>query len=168
MSTDDLDAVLQVIGDLLDREPAERLVDEMRLDAHPYFCSWCGVWKTHSELGRWRYLSRVGEETPVNLCGDCNADLQSDERSSQLSPLVDQEPFPGLDVLCGPCVHRRGLRCKSPLARLNGGPGIRFEGMVQTVAVLLIRDHDNGGFRQERHEEWTPATSCDGRRVTRQ
>lgn len=164
----DLDAVLQVIGELLDGQDNDSILDDMQVDAHPHFCSWCGIRKSFSELGRYRYLGHDDRATAVNLCGECNTILAEDPRRDQLTPLVDHEPWPGVDVLCGQCVHRRGLRCGSRMAAINGGPGIRFSGGVVTDAVILLSDHDNGGYRAVRHVEWTPAKACDGRRATRQ
>lgn len=164
----DLDAVLLVVGELLDGQGNDSILDDMQVDAHPHFCSWCGIRKSFSELGRYRYLGHDDRGTAVNLCGECNTILAEDARRDQLTPLVDHEPWPGVDVLCGQCVHRRGLRCGSKMAKLNGGPGIHFHGQRQVVMSIVRLDPVTRERHVERREEWRPATTCDGRRVTRQ
>lgn len=168
MTGNELETALAVVGELLDGRGNDSILDDMQVDAHPHFCSWCGIRKTFVELGRYRYLGHDDRGTAVNLCGECNTYLAEDPRRDQLTPLVDHEPWPGVDVLCGQCVHRRGLRCTSRMAALNGGPGIRFEGGKPSVFAIWVRDHETGEYRLENQTIWTPRTACDGRRVTRQ
>lgn len=167
-SETETEALLHVIGDMLDNQGRDSILDEMTVDAHPHFCSWCGIRKTFSELGRYRYLGHDDRATPVCLCGDCNTLLAEDNRRDQLTHLADHEPWPGVDILCSQCTYRRGLRCTSPLAKLNGGPGIHFDGGRPSVFTISLRDHSTGEYRRERQALWTPRTNCDGRRVTRQ
>lgn len=162
-----LEATLDLVAELLDREPSPSILDDLKADAHPAFCSWCGERRTFVELHRYRFLGRDERETPVVLCGFCEASLQSDPRRTHLVPLVDAEPLPGIDPLCIACCHRRGLRCGSPLAKLNGGPGIKFHGQRQVVSSIVRLDPWTRDRHVERREEWKPADWCDGRQVAR-
>lgn len=70
---------------------------------------------------------------------------------------VEQRGDPGrFPRLCGPCVHREGLRCTNAKLRANGGQGLRVGLSGLGAVVVCIR----GGARPVAH-----ALDCEGQQL---
>lgn len=94
-------------------------------------CNVCGkpaeqleAWRAHDE----RDLRIPGDGAIVFLGAgeghkDCHRKLDAHPRL-----FAEEEGLPGhLPRLCGPCVHRAGVRCTHPDAKQNGGAGLHLE-----------------------------------------
>lgn len=148
-----------------------RLIDEFGGPRSPRLCMRCAAVRSARELDRFRYLDQDDESDrprAVVLCEGCASALAgTDIRfEAQLLPLVDNKPYPGTLEVCLGCEYRDGLDCRSPLAALNGGPGIQFPDVTGTSVWVEIP----GPLRQRirvLRETWSKATKCTGRRVGR-
>lgn len=146
-----------------------RLIDELAGRRHPRVCSRCDGPRSAREMDRLRYLEKDDDSDrprAVVLCERCAADLQSDVRLEwQLQELVDNKPYPGTLELCNGCAYLDGLDCRSPLASLNGGPGIQFPDVTGTAVWVETRGPLGHRIKILR-ETWSKAKVCTGRRGT--
>ncbi len=146
-----------------------RLVDELVGRRHPRVCSRCDGPRSARELDRFRYLEKDDDSDrprAIVLCERCAADLQSDVRLEwQFQELVDNKPYPGTLELCNGCAYLDGLDCRSPLAAMNGGPGIRID--ASATAVWVETRGPLGKRIKLLRETWSKATGCDGRRAVK-
>lgn len=92
---------------------------------HPEECQSCGA---HGELTRWRECDEWDKPTAVAvvLCAKCSRKL-IEAHPRLYHQLQEHQPFPGVMELCLDCPMRDGVGCKSPLAKLNGGPGMQID-----------------------------------------
>jgi hypothetical protein len=101
----------------------------------PNACQSCGRSTTSklrvdaSRLSRWLehdVRDRVpGRPVVVVLCAGC-AELLVESHPRLYRELENGEPFPGCMGICIDCKLRVGVACSSPVAELNGGPGLKF------------------------------------------
>lgn len=63
----------------------------------------------------------------VVLCAVCSLEL-IEAHPRLYKQLGANEPFPGCMSICLTCPHRDGVACTSPLAKMNGGTGLAFDG----------------------------------------
>lgn len=92
---------------------------------NPEECQSCGA---HGELTCWRECDEWDKPTAVAvvLCPKCSRKL-IESHARLYHQLQEFQPFPGMMDLCLDCPMRDGVRCKSPLAKSNGGPGMRID-----------------------------------------
>lgn len=94
----------------------------------------------------------------VVLCGRC-ADKLIEKHPRLYTPLSPHEPFPGVMRICIDCPRRSGVSCTSPLAKHNGGSGMRIEGPRPSVAHFNF-----GGGRGKWAKMYTSEpTGCAGK-----
>lgn len=148
-----------------------RLIDECRGPQSPRRCGRCGALRSARELDRFRYLDQDDDSDrprPLVLCEACAVHLaDADGRfRGELLPLVDNRPYPGTLEVCIGCEYLDGLECRSPLARVNGGPGIEFPDAVGTSVWVHVRGPFGRPVRVSR-ETWSKVKVCTGRRASR-
>jgi len=148
-----------------------RLIDECRGPQSPRRCGRCGALKSARELDRFRYLDNDDDSDrprPLCLCEACAVRLaDTDGRfHEQLQPIEDNRPYPGTLEACIGCEYLDGLECCSPLARMNGGPGIHFPDAVGTSVYVVVAGPFGRPVRVAR-ETWSKVKACTGRRVAR-
>lgn len=127
---------------------------------HPHVCQSCGAEGLgldgdHEALTRWRECDAWDKPTMrvVVLCLRCSKKL-IDKHPRLYISLQQAEPFPGSMEICVPCKHRDGVSCKCPIAKHNGGSGMRIDGGRAISAFLCP-----GGLSRM----WTsPPTDCWG------
>lgn len=93
----------------------------------PDVCQSCG---SSDELVRWRECDEWDQPTMavVVLCAKCSRKL-IEKHPRMYHRLQEFEPFPGSMTLCMDCPMREGVSCKSPIAKHNGGAGMRIDGV---------------------------------------
>lgn len=77
------------------------------------------AWQEHDEDDQ-------PEPIVVMLCTDCSERLIG-PHPRLYRRLARNEPCAGIMDLCLECAFRAGVRCTSPEARINGGPGLEFD-----------------------------------------
>lgn len=99
---------------------------------HPNACAGCGQTygdeEAEKQLTKWQEHDHNDEPEikVVLLCKQCGDRLI--EQHPRLYTALDRFlPFPGAMVICGPCKWRRDLNCACPLAKINGGPGMKYQ-----------------------------------------
>lgn len=97
----------------------------------------------------------------VMLCARCETKLI--EPHPRLYAKVDSnKPIPGAMQLCVDCIHRDGLTCKNPEAKMNGGPGLYINAAQPSRGFWDGRGKDGkrtGGI----FEHWpAPPSKCQG------
>lgn len=111
-------------------------------------------------LPRWVEHDDQDQPEPivVVLCTPCSEKvIEPHPRLYERLPLF--KPFPGAMGICVGCGHQEGLRCRSPSAKVNGGPGMRVEFSLPAVYFVDgIRGGRRTGWRMERYKG--PATAC--------
>lgn len=135
-----------------------RLSETLKPLAWPHHvCQRCGFdgpsklvyWQEHDDLDRREMIFVV-------LCAACSAKVI--EPHARLYRQLDRnEPAPGVMKVCEPCRHRDASRCRSPIARANGGDGLAFP--AADVKVHFYGGRNNSGWHQEWNEE---ASECSG------
>lgn len=112
-------------------------------------------------IRRWRECDEWDKPTPVvvALCAACSKRL-IDPHPKLYIPIEADEPDPGSMPTCVYCVHRQGLRCRSPLLKANGGPGLPMVHPKPTWMHVC-------GTRNGRRTGWTTsvfrgAVTCKG------
>lgn len=141
-----------------------KLSEDLKRDRSPIHCQACGVVASHS-LVRWQEHDGADEPSPVAvvLCESCS-DRLIEAHPRLYRRLGRNEPFPGTMRICWECPHRDGVRCRSPLLRSNGGPGIRFPKADATIHVDGIR---NGRRFGEWYKRWSAEpVHCEGKETT--
>jgi hypothetical protein len=115
-----------------------------------------GVWRAHDEYDRPIRGSEalvflgVGEEHKA-----CHAKLDAHPRL-----FAEVAGLPGhFGLLCGPCVHRKDLRCTNPASKSNGGPGLLIEADPMSGIVCM------GRVRGGCHAILQRVRTCAGREV---
>lgn len=115
-----------------------------------------------------RWIEHDDQDRPqpivVVLCIPCSRRIiEPHPRLYDLLPTL--KPVPGAMGICAGCVHNRGLVCRSPEARFNGGEGLQIEAPEPGVVHLCMRGR--GGGRTGGWRRWytKPATGCSGREV---
>jgi hypothetical protein len=88
------------------------------------------VWREHDDADQ-------PQEVFVVLCPACAARLV-EPHARLYSRVEPHAPVPGAMPLCLDCKHRDGVRCTTPKARLNGGPGIKLS-MPEATQMHLCR-----------------------------
>lgn len=130
----------------------------------PHVCQSCGG--SHmpgkgnglmrTSLSRWQehYHHDQRESKVVVLCSKCAARL-IEPHPRLYRELQPNEPWPGCMDLCLDCRLRDGIRCTSPLAKYNGGPGVPI-----TVAKPFTALVDGSKYRGPVQLYKTPAEAC--------
>jgi hypothetical protein len=124
----------------------------------PRMCRGCGGTR---ELRRWRECDPFDRPTMVVvvLCKFCSRKL-IDRHPRLYIELAPHEPFPGVMQICVDCPRRNGVSCTSPLAKHNGGTGMRMEGPRPTVAFIDCTPRSKSGMVKLYTAE---ATGCAGK-----
>jgi hypothetical protein len=131
-------------------------------------CWSCGQLAALDDLQRWIESDPwdrrdVGTLSPIIvLCAACSK-RHIEPHPRLYAPLGPREPRPGAVPLCVGCLHHDGVRCASPRARVNGGPGLRLIGRKPTVMHICRSPRSRSGWFTDYHS-W-PHT-CDGREPT--
>ncbi len=113
------------------------------------------IWQEHDDADQPELIFVV-------LCGMCSSRL-IEAHARLYRRLSRNEPAPGTMTICEDCVHRVfASRCKSTLARANGGPGLHWPAPDMSA---FIDYRDSRGRRQgKRVQEWNAEmTECEGR-----
>jgi len=136
------------------------------------WCSGCGVHRPNDMrllpgLTLWQECDENDkpELRYLWLCIDCSNKLIEPhprlyERLHSFTPVI------GAMSMCTDCVHRKGLSCAHPEARINGGPGIEIQAGSSSRAFM-------DGTRNGKRTGWTvtmyhsPPVSCAGRTTAR-
>ncbi|MFL5580251.1 MAG: hypothetical protein ACJ8AO_07750 [Gemmatimonadaceae bacterium] len=142
---------------------------------HPLRCQSCGAegWLDHvderatppaRELRRWLECDEWDVLTPraVVLCQRCSARL-IEPHPRMYHDLPRYEPHPGAMGICVGCEWRTGVTCASPVAQINGGPGLRIEGPRPSVVHILCARRGGGRPGHWRREYSGPPIGCSGR-----
>jgi hypothetical protein len=136
-----------------------RLSETLRPLGYPHRCQRCGdseglgIWQEHDEHDR-------REACHVVLCKACSGRV-IEPHPRLYRPLDPNEPACGVMAICEGCAHRDNSRCRSPMAKANGGPGLRFPAPDSTMHLLRVDK------RGRRYGEWIRAWDrepdrCDG------
>jgi hypothetical protein len=131
---------------------------------HPEECQSCGAHEGVEDwFTRWRECDELDKPTMavVVLCSRCSKKL-IEAHPRLYVPLGKFEPFPGVMELCVDCRLRDGVSCRSPLAKHNGGPGMKVAALEPTKAYLNF----GGGRGQFVKMYRSEPTSCAGREAT--
>lgn len=120
----------------------------------PNRCQSCAA--THrpeNPLGRWQeYDAWDRPQTPpvvVVLCRACSARMIEPHPRLYVA-LTRHEPYPGCMSICLDCTHRVGVACRSPAAKVNGGPGLTYawaDGRQPTQMHICSRGRHGSGCR---------------------
>jgi hypothetical protein len=98
----------------------------------------------------------------VVLCGRCSS-LLIDSHPRLYHELEPHAPFPGAMAICVGCGQRSGVSCMSPLAKVNGGPGVEIKyALAPTHAHVCGSRRGGGRFSEWRSVYYGPPTSCSG------
>lgn len=145
---------------------------------HPHICQSCGATEedsstTYEQLlksrgaivpfQRWKECDEWDKPTAtvVILCPKCSKKL-IDPHPRLYIPLSLFEPFPGVMELCVGCRLRDRVACMSPLAKHNGGPGMKIDFPEPVVAHLNRGAGGRSGFEKLYTKE---PTACAGREL---
>lgn len=122
----------------------------------PDTCQSCSQIDQPSALERWRECDEWDKPTEaiIILCSTCSKRL-IDKHARLYHRLQNLMPVPGLMQLCTDCIERDGTRCKSSLAKFNGGSGLAILYPKPDEAFLCP-----GGYTRFYKGE---ATLCSGR-----
>lgn len=137
-------------------KPWPRL-SETLADTGPGCCQACG---STVGVSRWNECDEDDQPEPVavTLCGACS-DRLIEDHPRLYRQLLDDEPMPGSMPICADCPARKGVRCTSPVAGFNGGPGLDYE--PKPYSVHLCRSP-----RRLSGWKWLfpgPVKSCSGK-----
>lgn len=110
----------------------------------PRMCRACGGTR---ELRRWRECDEWDKPTMavVVLCSRCSVKL-IDRHPRLYIQLAPHEPFPGVMEICVDCPDRDGVTCKSPIAKHNGGSGMRITHPAPTTVFIDVSPRRNSGM----------------------
>jgi hypothetical protein len=134
------------------------LSDTLHHFPDPQYCQACG---SPDCLSKWRECDPFDKPTMVVvvLCDRCSKKL-IDPHPRLYIALQQHEPFPGVMQICIDCPMRRGVSCYSPLAKHNGGTGMRIDG-ARAFGGFFCGSKKIAGY----HRMWTAsATDCDGKK----
>lgn len=125
----------------------------------PRMCRSCGGTR---ELQRWRECDEWDKPTMavVVLCKYCSKKL-IDRHPRLYIAIAPHEPFPGVMQICVDCPRRSGVSCSSPLAKHNGGEGMRIDGPRPTIAIVCGGRGSGGPVRLYTGEP----TGCAGKQA---
>lgn len=94
----------------------------------------------------------------VFLCERCSKQL-IEPHVRLYSQLWPNEPWPGAMEVCDDCIFRKGVYCINPKAKLNGGPGLKYDQAPPTRAIICGGPHAGPKlFFSE------PVKQCDGKK----
>lgn len=127
-------------------------------EIHPNVCQSCG--EKGVLLHRWRECDEYDKPTMtvVVLCVRCEKKLIEPHPRLYI-PLDMYAPFPGIMRICLDCPRRSGVSCTSPLAKHNGGRGVRITGPRPTQAHIKAGGGRGGWIKIYSGE----ATDCAGK-----
>lgn len=143
---------------------------------HPNHCQSCGEHESADPLKtllntsgrivpftRWRECDEWDKPTMtiVILCPKCSKKL-IDPHPRLYVPLELFQPFPGVMDICATCSFRSGVTCHSPIAKHNGGTGMKIEA-PEPVVAHVNRGRGRSGFIKLYS---VAPTGCAGRRET--
>ena len=94
----------------------------------------------------------------VVLCQPC-ADAIIDPHPRLYKWMTPNTPAPGAMAICLDCPSRDGLRCTSPVAGFNGGPGLKYEPEGGMVHVCRSPRSQSGWH----YMASGPVTKCSGK-----
>lgn len=98
----------------------------------------------------------------VVLCARCSKKLIEPHARLYIQ-LQEHEPFPGVMEICVDCPMRKGVSCYSPLAKHNGGTGMRIDGVRASGGIFCgSRGRGHRGCQHARFYHGS-ATSCAGK-----
>lgn len=124
----------------------------------PGHCQECG---SELRLTYWQECDDRDQGMPVFviLCQGCS-DRIIEPHPRLYRDLAANTPMPGVMSICADCRERDGLRCTSAAAKINGGPGLKYE--PEGSMVHLCRS-------PRRLSGWQylmpgPVTKCSGKR----
>ena len=136
-----------------------KLSEDLTGERSPGLCQCCGA---TDELQCWMESDESDQptETMLVLCGHCSGVLIEPHPRLYVC-LPYNAPRPGAMRCCTDCTLRRGLECKHPLLKTNGGEGlpIRFS-KPQVTFVDGKRNGKNFGYQ---HVTYFNAPVCTGR-----
>lgn len=119
------------------------------------------VWREHDDQDKPEPLFLV-------LCGDCAG--RRIEKHPRLYAEVDfRSPEPGVMPVCVLCRHREGFRCANPIAKANGGPGLRLDFPTPLEGFIDYSTGPKGGRRAgHRFVSYRGPVTCAGRELVRE
>lgn len=141
-------------------KPWPKLSESLRsFPARPDQCRACGC---PADLTHWRECDEDDAPGPVvvTLCQPC-ADRIVGPHPRLYVELAHREPFPASMLLCLNCRHRDGGRCACPMARFNGGPGMKIDAPSHTIFFKLSVPGESGP-----RTFYGESTACAGREAS--
>jgi hypothetical protein len=110
-----------------------KLSETLPLQVGPDRCHQCG---DTGEIARWLEHDECDQPVAVIICLCRKCSERIIEPHPRLYRELDpSEPFPGAMGVCLDCPARDGVVCCSPLAQINGGPGLVYEPMPSRAHV---------------------------------
>lgn len=141
-----------------------RLSETLTGQQHPHVCQSCRQRSIDGEaLAYWQECNDrdVREYRIIALCVACSDRLI--EPHPRLYHRLDKhQPMPGVMAICLDCRHRDGVRCQSPQAQFNGGPGLNVIFPKPSSVHLCRSPRSKSGWV---HYYPGPPTACDGREI---
>jgi hypothetical protein len=145
----------------LDERRKPGLSETLHFFPDPQQCQACG---TADRLSRWRECDAFDKPTMVVvvLCDRCSKKL-IDPHPRLYLQLQEHEPFPGVMEICVDCPMRKGVSCYSPLAKHNGGTGMRIDG-ARGIGGFFCGGRGRGHAGCHHHKIFTASASeCAGK-----
>lgn len=131
----------------------------------PLTCGNCGAHYSTSEhdIELWREHDDGDKPEHVYfwLCTKCSKQI-IEPHPRLYGRICENTPAPGAMRICEDCPHR--TRCRCPLTKYNGGPGIVVNACEPTVMHIDYRDPKTGRRRGEWHRNFAVAPAgCTGK-----
>ena len=144
------------------KPPWPRLTETLTGPKHPHACQSCTLaWRNGDGISYW--LEHDESDQPeyrvVAACARC-ADELIEPHPRLYRRLARYEPMSGVMELCVDCVHRDGVRCACPAAKVNGGPGINVTFPKPESVHVCRSPRSKSGWV---HYFPGPPTACSGR-----
>ena len=128
-------------------------------------CGQCGLaahggGKLKQNLTYWQECDDDDQPTRtfIVLCQAC-ADKLIERHPRLYRETTAVTPMPGVMSVCADCVHRIGLACACPLAKFNGGPGLKYQPEGSMIHVCRSPRRLSGWI----YSAPAPVTHCSGK-----